>query len=492
MKVLFAASEGVPFVKTGGLADVVGNLPRVLQKSGRADVSVVLPKYGCIDTANGRVVPTGFAAEVPVGGGAEWAEVWQCAGDVPVYLLSNPRYFGRTYPYQEHGRDYPDNAERFIFFSRAVVELCNKLNFWPDVLHCHDWHTALIPAYVLAYNTYIRPLPVTTVLTVHNPGYQGRFHMQEFAHAGLPSNLTDPAFGFTQGDELNFLRIGVMCSDIITTVSPRYSEEIKFAPHGHGLEELFRHRAGDLFGILNGIDTDEWNPATDPFIPSRYHVDDLSGKAVCKRHVQSQLGLAPRDDVPLLATIMRLSVQKGMHLIDAVIDALADVDVQFLLVGAGDPAAEDRARNLASRYAGKFAAIVGEHISYDSSVVHRVEAAADMFVMPSLYEPCGLNQMFSLRYGAVPVVRGTGGLDDTVREYNPDTGEGNGFKFYEPTPQAFGEALAGAIHYYTHRKGDWLRMMQNGMQADFSWDRAAADYLSLYEHAMARKAHPVS
>ncbi len=488
MKVLFAASEAAPFVKTGGLADVIGSLPKALQRSGRAEVFVVLPKYNCIDTSAHDIVPTGLGAEVPMNGRVEWAELWQCRRETSVYFIGNSRYFDRPHPYQENGWDYSDNAERFIFFSRAVLELCRRLDFWPDVVHCHDWHTALVPVLLHAAAPFLagKP-PVATVFTVHNAGYQGRFGLEKFWETGLPPELADPYLGLRHGDGINFLKGGVLFSDAITTVSPRYSEEIKSAPAGNGLEDVFRRRAQDVFGILNGIDMNEWNPATDPYLVQRYDARDLSGKAACKRHLQSQLGFAVRDDVPLIAAVMRLSEQKGIHLIQAAIDALEHVDVQFVLVGAGHPVAEEEARRLSHRFAGKFSAIVGDDISYEPAVVHQVEAGADIFLMPSLYEPCGLNQMFSLRYGTVPVVRATGGLDDTVAEYDPGAGTGNGFKFFDPTPDAFAGAVSRALHYYWNRKDDWLRIMRNGMAADFSWDASAADYARLYEYAASRK-----
>ncbi|MBI4830268.1 MAG: glycogen synthase [Candidatus Lindowbacteria bacterium] len=488
MKVLFAASEATPFVKTGGLADVIGLLPKALVKSGKVEVFVALPKYGCIDPAGRNIVPTGFGANVPVNGHTEWAEVWRCVEEPNVFFICNPRYFDRPHPYEENGWGYPDNAERFIFFSRAVLEICSKLDFWPDVLHCNDWHTALAPVFLNATDYFSASRArVATVLTVHNAGYQGRFGREQFWQTGLPSHLLDHSMGLEHGYGINFLKGGVLYSDAITTVSPRYGEEIKSSPGGSGLENVFSLRADSLFGILNGIDMDEWNPATDLYLAQRYNAFDLSGKLSCKRHAQFHLGLPVRDDVPLIASIMRLSDQKGIHLVDAVTGALEHTEAQFVLVGAGHPAAEDRARSLAHRFPTKFSAVVGSPLAYDPSVVHQVEAAADIFALPSIYEPCGLNQMYSMRYGAVPVVRATGGLDDTVREYDSLTGEGNGFKFYDPTTAAFGEALARALYFYRDRKDDWLRIVRNGMSSNFSWDAAASLYLQLYEYILSRR-----
>lgn len=484
MKVLFVASEAAPFVKTGGLADVIGSLPQALQRSGKAEVLVVLPKYNCIDTSANDITPTGLGAEVPMNGRVERAEVWECKRDVPYYFIDNPRFYDRPHPYRENGFDYSDNAERFIFFSRAVLELCRHLNVRPDVIHCHDWHTALIPVF-LQTKDYFFPdrHPVVTTFTVHNAGYQGRFPLEKFSQTGLSQELFAFHDGLRHGDGINLLKGGVLYSDIITTVSPRYCEEIKSSPGGDGLEDVFSRRSDSMYGILNGIDLAEWNPATDPFLPRTYDATDLNGKRECKRHLQARLGLPVRDEVPLLAAIMRLTEQKGTHLIEAVSGALDFSDVQFVLVGAGDPSKEENFRRISRAHAGKFAAVIGEAQSYDQTLVHQVEAGADIFLMPSLYEPCGLNQMFSLRYGTVPVVRAVGGLDDTVSEYDERTGEGNGFKFFDPIPETFADAAGRAILHYRNRKDDWLRIMRNGMAADFSWDASASRYLSLYEQA---------
>ncbi|GAB4332022.1 MAG: glycogen synthase GlgA [Candidatus Abyssubacteria bacterium] len=483
MKVLFAASEASPFVKTGGLADVIGSLPQALKRSGAAEVFVVIPKYNCIDTFAHGIKQTGFRMPVPISGQTEWAELWECRREIPYFFVHNPRFFDRPHPYQENGWDYSDNAERFVFFSRAVLELCRGLDFWPDVIHCNDWHTALIPVFLHANDFTGFGKPVATVFTVHNAGYQGRFGLDKLWQTGLPPEMTA---SLEHAGEMNFLKAGVLHSDVITTVSRRYSEEIKRLPAGNGLEGVFQYRSADLFGILNGIDTREWNPAADPYLFRRYTISDLSGKRECKLHLQRQLGFQAREDVPLLAAVMRLTEQKGVHLMEPVVHALDHIDAQFVLVGSGHPTAERRACELAGLYGGKMAAIVGDHISYDPSVVHQVEAGADIFVMPSLYEPCGLNQMFSLRYGTVPVVRATGGLEDTVVEYDPSTGEGNGFKFHEPTSEALARALGRAIHFYVNRKDDWRRIVRNGMSADFSWEVSAANHLRVYEHALSR------
>jgi starch synthase len=488
MRVLFAASEAAPFVKTGGLADVIGSLPRAIQRSGRADVWVVLPKYNCIDTSANDIAPTGLGTEVPINGTVERAEVWECKRDISYYFIDNPRFYDRPHPYQENGSDYSDNAERFIFFSRAVLELCHRLDVRPDVIHCHDWHTALIPVFLRFKKFFFagKP-PVVTAFTVHNAGYQGRFSLENFRQTGLPQKLFSFHNGIRHGDGINLLKGGLLYSDVITTVSPRYCEELKGWPGGNGLEEVFRRRSDNMFGILNGIDVAEWNPAADPFIAQPYDVDNVDGKRECKRQLQARLGLPVRDDVPLLASIMRLTEQKGTHLIEAISGYLAASDIQFVILGAGNPSKEENFRQFSRENPGKFAAVVGDARCYDPALVHQVEAGADILLMPSLYEPCGLSQMFSLRYGTVPVVRSVGGLDDTVTEYNPDTEEGNGFKFFDPDPRTFTDAVSRAISCYRDGKEDWLRIMKNGMLADFSWDTSAARYLSLYEHALRSK-----
>jgi starch synthase len=483
MRVLFAASEAVPFVKTGGLADVIGSLPRALQRAG-ADVQVVLPKYNCINTSKHDITPTGLGAEAPLNGSVEWAGVWECKRDVTYYFIDNPRFYDRPHPYQENGSDYSDNAERFIFFSRAVLELCHRFDVRPDVIHCHDWHTALIPVFLRVKKFFFagKP-PVATIFTVHNAGYQGRFSLDKFSQTSLPSNLLNFNTGIRHGDGINLLKGGILFSDMITTVSPRYCEELQSRPGGNGLEEVFKRRSDRMVGILNGIDVTEWNPAADPFLAQPYDANDPSGKRLCKRDLQARLGLPVRDDVPLLAAIMRFTEQKGTHLVEAISGYLGVADVQCLVIGSGDAAKEETFRRLSREYAGKFCAIVGDFESYDQALVHRVEAGADIFLMPSLYEPCGLSQMFSLRYGAVPVVRRVGGLADTVSEYNPQTGEGNGFTFFDPVPEAFIDAVSRAITCFREQKSDWRRIMRNGMSANFSWDASADRYLQLYERA---------
>lgn len=488
MRVLFAASEAVPFVKTGGLADVIGSLPQALQKSGKADVSVVLPKYNCINTSVHELVPTDMWAEVPMNGRVERASVWQCRRDLPYYFIENPRFYDRPHPYQENGYDYLDNAERFIFFSRAVLELCHRLNFQPDIIHCHDWHTALIPVLLQTKKFFFGGQPhVATVFTVHNAGYQGRFPLEKFSQTCLSPNMLSFNSGLRHEDGINLLKGGLLYSDTITTVSPCYSEELKSWPGGNGLEEVFRRRSDRMFGILNGIDVAEWDPANDPFLARSYDTDHPEGKQECKRDLQLRLGLPVRDDVPVIASVMRLTEQKGAHLIEAISGYLGSNDIQFIILGSGDPDKEENMRRIAGYYPGNFRAIVGDAQSFDPVLVHRVNAGADIFLMPSLYEPCGLCQMFSLRYGAVPVVRKVGGLNDTVQEYHPRTREGNGFTFFDPIPETFQDAVARALTFFRRRKYHWKLLMRNGMSADFSWEHSANQYLELYEKTVRRK-----
>ncbi|RJP25458.1 MAG: glycogen synthase [Candidatus Abyssobacteria bacterium SURF_5] len=488
MRVLFAASEAVPFVKTGGLADVIGSLPQALHRSGKADISVVLPKYNCINTELHDIVPTGLGAEVPINGVVEWANVWECKREIHYFFIDNPRFYDRPHPYQENGSDYSDNAERFIFFSRAVLELCHRFDVRPDIIHCHDWHTALIPVFLRTKTFFFAgKRPVASAFTVHNAGYQGKFPPEKFKQTGLPSRLFNSQAGLRHGDGINLLKGGLLFSDVITTVSPRYCEELKSWPGGNGLEDVFRRRSDSMVGILNGIDLNEWNPASDPFLVRNYDVNNPEGKRECKRALQKRLALPDRDDIPLLAAVMRLTEQKGTHLVEAISGYLGAADVQFVILGSGNPAQEETFRRLSRDYAHKCCAVIGDTYCFDQALVHQVEAGADIFLMPSLYEPCGLSQMFSLRYGTVPVVRMIGGLDDTVKEYDPATGSGNGFTFFDPVPEQFLHAVDRAISCFSGQKTHWRRIMKNGMSADFSWDTAAAHYLELYERALRLK-----
>lgn len=483
MRVLFASSEVAPFAKTGGLADVAGALPKALAALGH-DVRVVLPKYRMVDAAKHgvrRILPK---LPVPIAGTVETGAVWEGAIEsVPVYFVEQDDYYDREGLYQANGKDHPDNAERFAFFSRAVLELTRALDFLPVVYHCNDWQTGLIPTYL---QTTYRDDPdfrhAGVLFTVHNMGYHGLFKPAALAIANLGTEVFTP-FGVEFYGRVNYLKAGLVFSDLINTVSRKYSEEIQTERFGHGLEGVLRARAVDVHGILNGIDYDEWHPSRDEFIAARFSADDLSGKAACKTDLQRVFGLPERADVPLLAVISRLAEQKGIDLVAESLDAILALDAQFVLLGTGEPALHEAFGAAKARHPSR----IGLMLGFDVALSHKIEAGADMFLMPSRYEPCGLNQMYSLAYGTIPVVRATGGLDDTIQHFDPRRGTGNGFKFTEATSEAVLHAVRQAIALY-RQGGPWECVIGNAMACDFSWNRSAMEYVALYQEIARRRA----
>ena len=482
MRILLASPEVVPFAKTGGLADVAGALPKAVAKRGH-DVRVVLPKHRMVDAAKHGLQQILASLPVPVAGRTENASIWQGRiGPVPVYFVGHDGYFDREALYQTKDGDYPDNAERFAFFSRAVIEMARGLDFVPDIFHCNDWQTGLIPTYLRTTLQSAREFQACGVLfTVHNLGYQGLFGPEALAVANLGQELFNP-FGIEFYGKVNFLKAGLIFSDLINTVSRKYSQEIQTEAFGHGLEGVLRARARDVHGILNGIDYDEWHPGRDPFIAAKFSQDDLAGKSACKADLQRTFGLAERPGVPLLAVISRLAPQKGMDLVAEALGAMLALDTQFVLLGTGDAALHKAFEAAKASHRSR----IGLKLGFDVALSHKIEAGTDMFLMPSRYEPCGLNQMYSLAYGTVPVVRATGGLDDTIQPFDPTTGEGTGFKFAGETSQALLETVRAAVALY-RRPDQWRRLIQNGMACDFSWDRSAREYEALYQQIVARR-----
>jgi starch synthase len=483
MRVLFASSEVAPFAKTGGLADVAGALPKALAALGH-DVRVVLPKYQVVNVAKYGIRCILPKLPVPIAGTVETGAVWEGAiGSVRTYFIEQNDYYDREGLYQVNGKDHPDNAERFAFFSRAVPELARALDFFPTVYHCNDWQTGLVPVYL---QTFYRGDPefrhAGVLFTVHNLGYHGLFKPAALAVANLGPELFTP-FGLEFYGRVNYLKAGLVYSDLINTVSRRYSQEIQTEQFGHGLEGVLRARATDVHGILNGIDYDEWHPERDRFIAARFSADDLTGKAACKADLQRTVGLPERPDVPILAVISRLAEQKGIDLIVESLDAILGLDAQFVLLGTGEPDLHQAFEAAKVRHPSR----IGLMLGFDVALSHRIEAGADLFLMPSRYEPCGLNQMYSLAYGTIPVVRATGGLDDTIRDFDPQTGEGNGFKFSEATSEALRRTVHEAVALY-RQPLLWRRLVRNAMACDFSWNRSAKEYEALYQEIAARRA----
>ena len=475
MQVVFASAEAAPFVKTGGLGDVAGSLPRALVAAG-ADVIVMVPKYGTIASEYTDRMEHVADFYVSLGWRNEYCGLERLVIDGVTYLfIDNERYFKRDYPY-----GFFDDGERFAFFSKAVTESLQHLpeGFQCDVLHCNDWHTALAPVFL---REFYQGLPlyerVKTVFSIHNIAFQGQYAdtilndilgMAHIPNAARQLRCDERSINYMQG-ALDY-------SDAITTVSPSYAWEIQTPEYGEGLDGILRRRSNVLSGILNGIDTDAWNPATDPMIHANYSAADMSGKKACKAALQEELGLEVRDDRPLMVMVTRLTRQKGMDLVTYALDRILSGGVQVAVLGTGDY--EEPMRYFANKYPGTCAA----RITFDNALSHRMYAGADMFLMPSLFEPCGLSQMIAMRYGTLPVVRETGGLRDTVAPYNQFTGEGTGFTFANFNGDEMGDAVFRGARLYWDDHAAWDQLVQNAMAADFSWVRSADEYMNLYHN----------
>ena len=475
MKIAFVASEGVPFSKTGGLADVVGALPQALASIGH-QVDVILPRYRT--TQPGPVDSPARSVTVPLSSGFKFASFQaprSAAGGVQTYLMDCPELFDRDGLYTSGGQDYPDNALRFAAFSMGSLEFLKRFSEPPDVIHCHDWQSALAPVYL---RTLYKSDPfwenTSTLFTIHNIGYQGLFPAGTLSEISLDKGLFT-VDGLEYYGKINLLKGGMIFSDSISTVSQKYAQEIQTEEFGFGLEGVLRSRSHRLQGILNGVDYGAWNPATDKLIPANYTPENLHGKTVCKKALLERMGARkPALDRPVLGIVSRFAAQKGFDLIAKIADDLMQMDLYIVALGTGEPEYEQLFRELAGRYPEKFLV----QIAYDNSLAHQIEAGADMFVMPSRYEPCGLNQIYSLKYGTVPVVRATGGLDDTIEQF--DGVKGTGFKFSEYSPRALLACLRQAMDVF-RQKAAWLKLQQNGMQKDFSWTQSARRYVTLYQ-----------
>lgn len=475
MHIAFVASECVPFSKTGGLADVVGALPKALAALGH-QVSVYLPRYRQTKLPDAQTVVRSitipfddryrFCSAVTAGN----------SGGVRFYFVDYPSYFDREALYGTSAGDYPDNAERYYLFTRAVLE-ASKILGVPHVFHCHDWQSALVP--VMLKTLYAEDpafREVATVFTIHNMGYQGLFPPDILPLLMLPWDLFTMSkmefFG-----QVNFLKGALVFSDFVTTVSKKYSQEIQTTEYGFGLEGVLRNRAATVTGILNGVDYDDWSPQTDKFIAAKYSPQDLGGKKLCREDLLDGFGVAKADpNVPLIGIVSRFAAQKGFDLISQVVDRLAREEMILVALGAGDKPYEEMFQRLSKQFPNKIAV----KIAYDNAVAHKIEAGADMFLMPSRYEPCGLNQIYSLKYGTVPIVRATGGLDDTIEPWDARTGKGTGFKFSEYNGEALLATTKQALLAYRDQSS-WQTLMRNGMGRDFSWGASAREYGKIYD-----------
>ncbi len=497
MRILTVASEAVPFAKTGGLADVIGALPVALARLGH-HVDVVIPRYRGVTAGE----QTGTVT-VRLGGQVADAGIWvdhgpdvsaeariakaegsapQTQGRVRTIFVEQPNYFDREFLYGTAQQDYPDNPERFAFLALAALEWAASASARFDVIHAHDWQAGLVP--MLLETGRARPTLARTpsVFTIHNLAYQGVFDASWLPRLGFGWDLMR-IDALEYWGRISYLKSGLMFSRMITTVSPRYSREIQTPEFGFGFDGILRHRSDDVVGILNGIDYDQWDPARDPYIPESYDASHLAGKRAAKQAVLERFGMPAGEAAlarPLVGLISRLVDQKGFDLIAAIADELTDLDASFVLLGNGDRRYEDLWLGLAARHPDR----IGTRIGFDEPLAHLIEAGADLFLMPSRFEPCGLNQMYSLRYGTVPLVRAVGGLYDTVRNFNPRTGEGTGFSFDDYSAQALLNTLRWALEIYRDR-ATWQRIQCEGMTQDFSWDASARQYVKVYERAVA-------
>jgi len=474
LHIAMASPEIAPFAKTGGLADVLASLPRALERLGLR-LSLIMPAYRSILQDDFRLEDTGIRFAVPISHRKEEGILLKAdtGNGIVVYLIRADRYFDRDHLYTTPEGDYPDNAERFIFFARAILEVL-KLDP-PSILHAHDWQSALSVVFLRDQpHLYPELAAVKTILTVHNLGYQGLFPQSVWHLLNLEGSLFTPRYLEFYG-RINFLKGGLVFADTITTVSPTYAEEIKTAEQGFGLEGVFRERAADLIGILNGADYNIWDPETDPFIAKQYSAKSLSGKQFCKADLQRRFCLEEDPGIPLIGMVSRLVSQKGLDLLEETLGDLLSRGSQFVLLGTGDSQYQDFFRRVPTEYPGK----AGVLIAYDESEAHKIIAGSDMFVSPSRYEPGGLTQLYSLRYGTIPIVRATGGLEDTVEEFDPKTGRGNGLVFKPYKARDFLAAVDRALALLRRRE-EWTTMMKNAMTTDFSWEHSARAYLDLY------------
>ncbi|RLA73194.1 MAG: glycogen synthase GlgA [Epsilonproteobacteria bacterium] len=486
LNILIAAAEVVPFAKSGGLADVVGALPKALKKLGH-NVIVVMPRYYIVDKDKYDLEALKGSLGVPMGiMGEEWAEVYEGRlpnSDVPIYFIEHEGYFGRKGLYDENGVAFEDNDNRFIFLSRAAMQLAKKLDFRPDIIHANDWHTAAMPIFLNTH--YAQDLHfenTASVLSIHNLQHQGKFYKGAIDVLGIGwehYNIDE----LHEGDGINLLKGGIVHANAINAVSQKYADEIRTSEFGWGLEGLIRHHGTKLFGILNGVDYEEWSPAVDEHIAANYDLDKMKGKKVCKKELQKRFDLPQRADVPLIGLVGRLVEQKGISLLAEAIYRLLEMDIQITLLGTGEKWAESFFHNIAKDYPDKF----GIYIGYQNDLAHQIEAGSDLFLMPSLFEPCGLNQIYSLRYGTLPIVRATGGLDDTIENYQPYTGKGDGFKFHEASADALYATVKWAVHTYNDDKEGMQDLIKNAMQKQFSWEVAAQKYEEMYYYSISQR-----
>ncbi|HOP49696.1 MAG TPA: glycogen synthase [Ignavibacteriales bacterium] len=483
MNIVFIASECHPFAKTGGLADVVGSLPIALKKLGHNTI-VILPKYRSIDVNKYNLVKYQDLLGVWMGNTLEWCSVWKSSlpEDVPVYFIEFDSYFNREGFYcDNHMNDYLDNPKRFCFLTRAALQFCIDNKIKVDIFNFHDWQTAAGTCYQKTWhwnNEYIGQ--AATILTIHNIGYQGKYSANDYDYLGLGwENFHNMAFEDFGG--INLLKGGIYFADMVNTVSPTYAKETLTELGSFGLHTFLQRKHDNYVGILNGVDYEHWNPETDPYIPCHYNINNIENKTLNKKVLQETFLLEINENIPIIGIVSRFAQQKGLHLLFGTIERiLENMIVQFAILGSGDKGLEGYFGYLPSKYPGK----IGSYIGYNERLAHLIEAGSDFFLMPSIYEPCGLNQIYSLKYGTLPIVRATGGLEDTVIQYDEQTGYGTGFKFYNIDSNAIYYTVGWAVSTYYDRKEHFHKMRQLAMEQDFSWEKSANEYLKLYKKAI--------
>jgi starch synthase len=482
LKLLFVTSECAPFAKTGGLADVAGALPRALRRRG-IDARVVMPLYRGVP--RDRLESLDGVLSVPVARGTAHGSVRLGAlprSDTPVYFLEHDHYYDREHLYGFPTAAYADNVERFTFLSRGALQLCKALGWYPDVVHANDWQTALVPVYLDTVE-WAQPLHGSaSIYTIHNLAYQGVADPSALFVTGLGPEHHNPG-EFEHFGTLNLTKAAIAHSTLITTVSPTYAREIQTPELGYGLDGVLRARSGDLYGLVNGIDPEEWSPAVDPHIAARFDASDLAGKAACKAALQQEAGFPIRPEAPLLGLVGRLVSQKGVDVLAQALDRILELDLQLVLLGTGDPEAETFFARVSQERPDRFRA----WLRFDDARAHRIEAGCDFFLMPSRFEPCGLNQLYSLAYGTLPIVRATGGLADTVRNYSEASGNGTGFAFADLSPGSLFDTVGWAVATWYQRPQHIDRMRREAMAQDFSWRHVAEEYEELYHLAYRRR-----
>ncbi len=480
LKILFASSEVTPFAKTGGLADVSASLPSALTELGH-QVITVMPLYRSVREGGYDLEQQEKFPSIPFKGQKLETRIYaaKMGQDIPIYFLEREEFFDRKNLYGTPEGDYFDNPERFIFFSRGVLELSQSIGFQPDIVHCHDWQTSLVLVYLKSlYEKNSSFSRARGVFTIHNLAYQGVFPKDMMSVSELPPELFSMN-GLEFFGKMNFMKGGIVFSDVVTTVSQKYAQEIQTPEYGYGMDGVLRERSKDIHGILNGVDYDLWNPKTDTHIASNYDVKDTSGKKSCKEELIKIFKLKGSDEFPVIGMISRLADQKGFDILAEALDSLLALDLYLVILGTGDAKYEQQLAALEKKHRGRLSV----KIAFDNVLAHKIEAGSDMFLMPSKYEPCGLNQMYSLKYGTIPIVRATGGLDDTIKEFNPEVAKGNGFKFSAYSASDLVKTVKRALYLYRN-KLLWTKLVTNAMKEDFSWHKSAKKYEQIYRNAL--------